>query len=868
MSSSQPAEGMEPVAELKDVISESGVAANSVWLRYGNLMAVFSISAFLVLAFFKPIFRAASISRLCVLAEWDSVFDFMRTGKAQAYDPSLVQIFGPDYVFLAQKLSKGILPLWNPHSGLGYPFIADIQSSAFAPLRFIFDFAPSLYTYNMYLILELLACGLATFFLARVLGASRPASVLAALVYTFCPYNLWYMEMNLGASSCLFPLTALAFAYAAERATLGAAILAGVASGVSILSGHPECSFFGIALSSLLMLLLLLAKSESKAKAFVSFIKLLLVAGLTTIAISAPALFPFAEYLLNGESYKYGPSYSTPVSCNGIFFNLFNPGQNGASPYLGIIAVALCPLVGFALSKESINRHKDFALVLLTVFSLALVSQVGPLVILFSKPPLTAIITRYALPFLLLLIGCLAARGLDVLSSILCTDMKKRWVLLVLCVVPIVGLVFVDLVSHNSSFMKAADFDAMLPTTALNTSALRRDAICAALFASAALLLACLGKKVPFSFKRWLPSLFCVFAIGLSFTSEASVAKLSLPLQSKFFYPQTELIDKLKDPAARVISTCEYVFRPATNSVYGVNFLTVHNPLFPKRFLQFLRACGAKTDTFNQSFDTRLSRLLDLASVKYILSLKPVEDAAGDLKRFREFYKSKNNIWIFENQNAAPRAFLVENASFCKNADAALQLIQAKSFDPSKNVVIEEAGGAAESDARGSDSTEPGAKGGSVESDAKGEDVNSGARDHKGADESEESTRGTIKSGAADAKGAADNASSTCLPPVYQKVRSFEDAGDSLSISVNTKSPCWLVVTDIYYPGWSVYVDGQKNEIRRANFAFRAVRLASGDHKVSFRYEPFSFTLGLVLFAVAVLLAAASVRLNWWKYKL
>jgi hypothetical protein len=56
-----------------------------------------------------------------------------------------------------------------------------------------------------------------------------------------------------------------------------------------------------------------------------------------------------------------------------------------------------------------------------------------------------------------------------------------------------------------------------------------------------------------------------------------------------------------------------------------------------------------------------------------------------------------------------------------------------------------------------------------------------------------------------------------------------------------------LVLADSYYPGWRVYVDGEERQILRANLFFRAVELPVGNHRVEFRYEPLSFTIGLVV---------------------
>jgi hypothetical protein len=56
-----------------------------------------------------------------------------------------------------------------------------------------------------------------------------------------------------------------------------------------------------------------------------------------------------------------------------------------------------------------------------------------------------------------------------------------------------------------------------------------------------------------------------------------------------------------------------------------------------------------------------------------------------------------------------------------------------------------------------------------------------------------------------------------------------------------------LVLADSYYPGWRAYVDGKEKRILRANLFFRAVNLSRGDHTVEFRYEPWSFSFGLVV---------------------
>jgi len=50
--------------------------------------------------------------------------------------------------------------------------------------------------------------------------------------------------------------------------------------------------------------------------------------------------------------------------------------------------------------------------------------------------------------------------------------------------------------------------------------------------------------------------------------------------------------------------------------------------------------------------------------------------------------------------------------------------------------------------------------------------------------------------------------------------------------------PGFVVLQDIYHPGWRAYVDGREIDVRRANYTFRAVHLPAGRHRVEFVYRP------------------------------
>jgi len=68
---------------------------------------------------------------------------------------------------------------------------------------------------------------------------------------------------------------------------------------------------------------------------------------------------------------------------------------------------------------------------------------------------------------------------------------------------------------------------------------------------------------------------------------------------------------------------------------------------------------------------------------------------------------------------------------------------------------------------------------------------------------------------------------------------------ERVEIEASLDSPGYLVLTDAYYPGWTVEVDGVPAPIERADLYFRAVRLEPGEHQVVVTYAPSSAHVGL-----------------------
>lgn len=77
-----------------------------------------------------------------------------------------------------------------------------------------------------------------------------------------------------------------------------------------------------------------------------------------------------------------------------------------------------------------------------------------------------------------------------------------------------------------------------------------------------------------------------------------------------------------------------------------------------------------------------------------------------------------------------------------------------------------------------------------------------------------------------------------------------------------SNGPGVLVLADSYFPGWRVFVDGMEDKLLRTNYFFRGVAIPAGEHRVEFRYEPMSFTIGLwISLAMTTALAVVSLIL-------
>ena len=93
----------------------------------------------------------------------------------------------------------------------------------------------------------------------------------------------------------------------------------------------------------------------------------------------------------------------------------------------------------------------------------------------------------------------------------------------------------------------------------------------------------------------------------------------------------------------------------------------------------------------------------------------------------------------------------------------------------------------------------------------------------------------------------------------------YFDQSFKLLVNVDKQAP--LILSNVYYPGWQAYVDGNKTEIKKVNFMFQSVIVPEGQHEVEFKFRSQTFYSGLYLSTVGVVLTALSALYLWRKYQ-
>lgn len=109
-----------------------------------------------------------------------------------------------------EEMKKGHLPLWNPYSFSGTPLLANMQSAVFYPFNFVFFLLPFSVAWGLLVVMQPLLSGLFLYLYLRHFLVSKEASILGSFTFAFSGFSITWLEWNtIGHVMLWLPLTLL-----------------------------------------------------------------------------------------------------------------------------------------------------------------------------------------------------------------------------------------------------------------------------------------------------------------------------------------------------------------------------------------------------------------------------------------------------------------------------------------------------------------------------------------------------------------------------------------------------------------------------------------------------------------------------------
>lgn len=153
--------------------------------------------------------------------------------------------------FIVESLEQGQIPLWNPYTFAGEPFLANGQHSALYPFSLIFYALrmPLWLAYGWFTVSQLWLAGVWMYLLARVLDLRRASAVVAAVTYQLSAFFVFSIvfSMIIAAAAWLPFILAMTELVIRQHPALGRrparapwAVLGALGLGIAMLAGHPE----------------------------------------------------------------------------------------------------------------------------------------------------------------------------------------------------------------------------------------------------------------------------------------------------------------------------------------------------------------------------------------------------------------------------------------------------------------------------------------------------------------------------------------------------------------------------------------------------------------------------------------------------
>jgi hypothetical protein len=733
--------------------------------------------------------------------------------------------FLPWRQFGFSEIARGNLPLWNPHSYSGTPFLANFQSALFYPPNYLHLLLPVGWAMNLILISHLWLAGQCTYGWCRDRGLSRPASLMAGWI--FCLGSQYYTHLFPGHVAFLITACWTPLIFRCADRILGGGDgcwigLAALAIAMQCLGGYPQTVYYtALALAVYIVLNLRLSRAWLRATACAACAYVL---GFMLAAVQLlPGIVTAGECVRSeGTTYDYSSSFSLPPEnlllalCPTALGDMRDMPYFGrwllweVSTYVGLTTLLLLSLLSVILLRTSTlpsDRTRRARLTIdLVMVGLLLLAAVGRYsgvhLLLFRALPFYSSFrgpTKFTY-IAALILALLAGTAFDLIWR---SRVRGRPIILVSCFGVVVAVLMSAAAVHLLFTLESADswwarVRAMI--AASNTtfapsfmySHPSSDAVTAR-FASkqllifAGLLIIASGSLGLSGRNRRFALLLPIVLVGeLTFVAHRFTASAPIvrPYPAEFVEAARRAGQLTRvmhaDPALRN----EAIARNDLFEIWGYDQVVL------TRYAEFISASQVGQSFASADVPIKFAHR-GLTMLRCALTLETSPGAAP-----RHIVRKIGR--------PLPQALLVSNAEVIPDKTARLERVLGTRFDPWHTVILER---------HPSPSPDPAGTGGVVSV--------------------------------------------------------IDQDTDRLDLDVTLATPAILLITDSYSPDWRAEPFGDEPspqasyEILPANHTLRAIPLAAGRHRIRLSYAPLSFRVGMVLSICSCVVLSILLFLSW-----
>jgi hypothetical protein len=691
-------------------------------------------------------------------------------------DPVRQQIPWKNLVIEMEK--KFELPLWNPYSFSGTPFLANFQTGSFYPFNLLFFTIPFAISWSFYIIIAQFLASFFFYFYLRNLKLEKIASVFGAVVFSFSGFAISWIEWgNILHTALWLPLILLSIDKLHEQklniknqSTKVWFLILLLSTVFSFFAGHLQI-FFYVLLISFAYVTFRWFLNGKKRDHFVLFALYYLL----FIAITAIQWIPTLQFInlsaraidvmdwrtagwfipwQNITQFIAPDFFGNPTTLN--YFGVFNYGE--FIGYVGVLPLIFAVFSIFKRDKTAIF----FWCILAVSFLFAFQNLISELLYRLSIPFISTSQPTRLIFLIDFSLSILAAIGFN---HFLKTKEKRKIFLSLSFFSIIFALLWLFVLYFGKNYLGMEDIavskrNLILPTILFIISSLtlslyvifekRLDNSKNNLFLVLGLLLLAIV-------------LFDLFRFGWKYISFS---------EDKYMYPDTEVTKFLQENLGdhRVMATDSRIFPPNFSVMYRIQSVDGYDPLFLQRYAELIAANERGQANISAPFGfNRIitpqhyrNEIVNLLGVKYLLSF-----SEPDKEHFKKVF-SEGETQVYENTNVLPRVFFVEKLLLADNKQEAIDAIY-RNKDNLVNVAVVE-----------------------------------------GSSNLNESWN----------RGAA-------------KIVDYSE--NKVVIQTENEKEGFLVLTDSFYPTWKAFVDGKPSSIYLTDFNFRGIIVPSGKHQIVFQ---------------------------------